>query len=250
MAGQWRPCAVVPVYNHHLAVPSVVAGLRHAGLPVVLVDDGSSAECAAVLSGLAKENEHVELVSLPQNQGKGGAVKAGLRAALERGFSHALQVDADGQHALADIDRFLAAGQQELEAIISGLPVYDEAIPKSRYYGRYITHFWVIVNTLSRQIRDSMCGFRLYPLVATVEVIDTQYTGERMDFDPEVLVRWVWQGGKVVHIPTRVSYPEDGVSHFQLWRDNLLISKMHTRLFFGMLWRFPRLLLRSVTRAS
>ncbi|MCW8195258.1 glycosyltransferase family 2 protein [Proteobacteria bacterium 005FR1] len=250
MADQWRPCAIVPVYNHQLAVAAVMAGLRKAGLPVILVDDGSEPECAAVLSALEQDDEQVQLVTLPQNRGKGGAVKAGLRFALDQGFSHALQVDADGQHSLTDIDRFLSLGREQSAALISGLPIYDEAIPKSRYYGRYITHFWVMVNTLSREIRDSMCGFRLYPLAATVNLIDTENTGDRMDFDTEILVRWAWRGGKVLHIPTRVSYPMDGVSHFQMWRDNLLISKMHSRLFFGMLWRFPRLLLRPFVRAS
>jgi glycosyltransferase involved in cell wall biosynthesis len=248
MASEWRPCAVVPVYNHHLAISGVLAGLRDAALPVILVNDGSSEECSAVLSRLAAGDEQVELLELPSNRGKGGAVKAGLQLALQKGYSHALQVDADGQHSIADAREFLAAGQAQPAALISGLPLYDEAIPKSRYYGRYITHFWVMVNTLSRQVRDSMCGFRLYPLAATVQLIDRQFTGDRMDFDPEVIVRWVWQGGEVLHIPTRVSYPQDGVSHFDLWRDNLLISKMHTRLFFGMLSRFPRLLKRSVAR--
>jgi glycosyltransferase involved in cell wall biosynthesis len=249
MAIEWRPCAVVPIYNHHLTASAVVAGLQDAGLPVILVNDGSSGECSAVLSRLAADNDRLELIELPANRGKGGAVKAGLRFALEKGYSHALQVDADGQHSLADVREFLAAGQARPAALVSGLPLYDEAIPKSRYYGRFITHFWVMVNTLSRQVRDSMCGFRLYPLEATVQLLDSQFTGDRMDFDPEVIVRWVWQGGEVLHIPTRVSYPQDGVSHFDLWRDNLLISEMHTRLFFGMLWRFPRLLKRSVIRA-
>lgn len=248
MINEWRPCALVPVYNHHMTVADVAAGLRESGLPVVLVNDGSSEQCSAALSRLAAESDQLELLELPSNRGKGGAVKAGLQFALEQGYTHALQIDADGQHSLADVREFLAAGQACPTALISGSPLYDEAIPKSRYYGRYITHFWVMVNTLSRQIKDSMCGFRLYPLAQTVRLIETQFTGDRMDFDPEVIVRWVWQGGEVLHIPTRVSYPEGGISHFDLWRDNLLISKMHTRLFFGMLRRFPRLLKQSVAR--
>jgi hypothetical protein len=100
------------------------------------------------------------------------------------------------------------------------------------------------VNTLSFSIRDSMCGFRVYPLAETLRVWDANRIGTRMDFDTEILVRLYWQGLEVINLPTRVTYPIDGVSHFRLWRDNLRISWMHTRLFFGMLLRLPRLMMR------
>src|SRR5690606_35841810 len=99
------------------------------------------------------------------------------------------------------------------------------------------------------QIRDSMCGFRLYPLAPTVALFEAERIGNRMDFDTAIMVHWVWRGGRVRHIPTRVSYPADGVSHFKLWRDNVLISRMHARLFFGMLWRLPVLLRQRFARA-
>ena len=116
-------------------------------------------------------------------------------------------------------------------------------MPKGRLYGRYLTHVWVWINTLSLAIKDSMCGFRVYPLVRTLAAI-VPSIGKRMDFDPEIAVRLVWAGTQVVNLPTRVTYPADGVSHFDVWRDNLRISAMHTRLFFGMLWRLPGLLWR------
>lgn len=248
MTDPWRPCIVIPVYNHEEAIGSVVAELGGCGLPIILVNDGSRPQCARILQRLAADHERVELVNLPENRGKGGAVKAGLRFAREQSYTHALQIDADGQHAVADLDKFLESGRRHPDALISGLPVYDEDVPAARYYGRFITHFWVVVNTLSTRIRDSMCGFRLYPLADVVDLIDSQFTGDRMDFDPEVMVRWVWRGGEVIHIPTRVNYPSDGISHFQLWQDNVLISKMHSRLFFGMLWRSPRLITRAIIR--
>lgn len=246
MASEWRPCVLIPIYNHEAAIGKVLAQLESTGLPVVLVNDGSRVECGRVLQGLAAANGHIDLVELPINRGKGGALKAGLRYALEQGYSHALQIDADGQHDLDDVPSFLEAGQRHPGALVSGRPIYDDDIPASRYYGRYITQFWVVVNTVSREIKDSMCGFRLYALPDTVRLLNEESTGDRMDFDTEVMVRWRWRGGKIVHIPTRVSYPSDGVSHFHMWRDNMLISKMHSRLFFGMLWRLPRLLKRAV----
>lgn len=249
MSSSWKPCVVIPVYNHEAAIGQVVAQLRPSGLPILLVNDGSNEACSAVLRQLADAHSEVELLELPENHGKGGAVKAGMRRALERGFSHALQLDADGQHAIADLPAFFELGQTAPDELISGLPIYGEDVPASRLYGRYITHVWVWINTLSLQIRDSMCGFRLYPLAQTVELFDAERIGSRMDFDTEILVHWVWRGGRVRHIPTRVSYPADGISHFDLWRDNVLISRMHARLFFGMLWRLPFLLRQRFRRA-
>ncbi len=238
-----KPCAVIPVYNHEGAVPAVVADLRAAGLPCVLVDDASSPACARVLQQLA-EQEQVFLVSLAVNQGKGGAVMAGLREAARLGFSHALQVDADGQHDLADVSRFLEQSREHPDALICGFPQYDDSVPKGRLYARYLTHVWVWINGLSLQIPDSMCGFRVYPLPPVLKLIDSVSLGRRMDFDPEILVRLAWRNQPMRWLPTRVHYPQDGLSHFRLFHDNALISKMHTKLFFGMLLRAPAILWR------
>jgi glycosyltransferase involved in cell wall biosynthesis len=238
-----EPCAVIPVYNHEHALPTVVAALREAGLPCVLVDDASSAACAAVMDRLA-EADGVFLVRLAVNQGKGGAVMAGLREAARLGFSHALQVDADGQHDLADVARFLDASRARPESLVCGYPEYDASVPKSRLYARYLTHVWVWINSLSLRIRDGMCGFRVYPLAASLALIDAVRLGTRMDFDPEILVRLAWRNQPMVWLPTRVHYPLDGLSHFRLFHDNALISKMHAKLFFGMLLRAPWILWR------
>jgi glycosyltransferase involved in cell wall biosynthesis len=240
-----RTCAVVPVFNHERAVGGVVEALLAHELPVLLVDDGSSAECAAVLDALAAAHaDRVEVIRHAQNRGKGGAVMTGLEAALQRGYSHALQIDADGQHDTADVPRFLAAAAGEPYAMITGCPDYDESVPLGRKIGRYATHTWVWINTLSLRITDSMCGFRIYPLASTVPVIHRYRIGARMDFDTEILVRLDWAGVPIRNLPTRVRYPVDGVSHFALLSDNLLIARMHARLFFAMLPRAPRLIAR------
>ncbi|MEE4675654.1 glycosyltransferase family 2 protein [Pseudomonas alliivorans] len=236
-----KPCAIIPVFDHELAVPNVVRAVREAGLPCVLVDDASSPACATVLQQLAQA-EQVYLVRLPVNQGKGGAVMAGFREAARLGFSHALQVDADGQHDLKDIPMFLRQSRDYPDALICGYPQYDESVPKGRLYARYLTHVWVWINTLSLQIRDSMCGFRLYPLAPVLTLIDSTQIGRRMDFDSEILVRLSWRRQAMRWLPTRVHYPQDGLSHFRLFHDNALISKMHAKLFFGMLIRLPVIL--------
>jgi len=241
----FRPVAVIPVYNHGEAIGGVVARVRDGGLRCVLVDDGSSASCAAVLDVLARSPD-VVLVRLPRNQGKGGAMMAGLRAAAAAGYTHALQIDADGQHDAGDIPAFLERARQSPSAVICGTPVYDESIPKVRYYGRYASHFWMWLCSLSFAISDSMCGFRVYPLASVVPLLDSARLGRRMDFDPEVLVRLHWRGVEMVNVPTHVTYPRDGVSHFRYGFDNLLIVAMYARLFAGMLLRSPLLLWRKV----
>ncbi|AZD89933.1 MULTISPECIES: glycosyltransferase family 2 protein [Pseudomonas] len=238
-----NPCAVIPVYNHEAAVPTVVDALLASGLSCVLVDDASSPACAAVLEQLA-EREQVFLVKLAVNQGKGGAVMAGLREASRLGFSHALQVDADGQHDLRDVDNFIATSRTHPEALVCGYPQYDASVPKGRFYARYLTHVWVWINTLSLQIPDSMCGFRVYPLPPVLALIDSVKIGRRMDFDTDILVRLSWRNQPMRWLPTQVRYPVDGLSHFRLFHDNLLISSMHARLFFGMLLRAPLILWR------
>lgn len=236
-------CAVIPVFNHEQALVHVVAALRAANLPCILVNDGSSPSCTAVIETVAEQTD-CYAVHLLENQGKGGAVMAGLREAQMLGYSHALQVDADGQHNLDDLAPFIACSKLHPHAVICGCPVYDASVPKGRLYARYLTHVWVWINTLSLQIRDSMCGFRVYPLGSTVTLINQVKVGKRMDFDSEILVRMAWLNQPMHWLPIRVQYPENGVSHFRLLRDNLLISKMHAKLFFGMLLRAPQILWR------
>lgn len=241
---EFSPVVVIPVFDHEHAIGAMVAGVREHAVPCLLVDDGSGPACAAVLDELASGDPQVTLLRLQPNAGKGAAVMAGLREAQRRGHSHVLQIDADGQHATRDIPTFLALSAQHPDAVICGCPVYDASAPKSRLIGRYATHIWVWINTLSLTIRDSMCGFRVYPLAPAVRLIDEEYIGRRMDFDSEILVRLVWRGIAVVNLPTPVTYPSDGISHFDVLRDNVRITLMHTRLFFGMLRRLPTLLRR------
>jgi len=238
---------VVPVYNHPATIGAVAAQVRAHGLRCILVDDGSNGECAAVLDLLAAQHPRdIALVRLPVNQGKGAAMVAGFREAARRGHTHVLQVDADGQHDCADIPNFLAQARRNPQAVIAGCPIWDESVPKGRLYGRYATHIWVWINTLSFDIQDSMCGFRLYPLQSLLPLLDAVRIGRRMDFDSDVIVRLHWRGVPVLNQPTRVTYPRDGISHFRMWRDNVRISAMHAKLFLGMLWRAPLLLWRKV----
>ena len=239
--------AVIPVYNHEHAIAAVLAAVLQHDLHCVLVDDGSSPACAQILDQLAaQEPQRITLLRHTVNRGKGGAVITGLHHLAQQGYSHALQIDSDGQHDASDIARFVALAAAHPDAVISGCPQYDDSVPKVRLYLRYLTHIWVWINTLSFDIRDAMCGFRIYPLAAVTALTATQKIGMRMDFDIEILVRLHWRGLRIINLPTRVHYPSDGVSHFKVWLDNVLISRLHTVLFFGMLWRAPLLLARKL----
>ncbi len=233
----FKPCLLIPVYNHGTLIAATFAKLRAFNLPCILVDDGSDAATAQVLDSLAQQEASITLLRLPANQGKGAAVLHGIAAAHQQGYTHALQIDADGQHDTQDIPSLLAMAEQEPEALISGAPQYGSDIPKARLYGRYITHFWVWIETLSFEIKDSMCGFRVYPVAATQALAQQVSIGKRMTFDTDIMVRLYWQGTPVRFLPTRVIYPDNGISHFRPLRDNLQISWMHTRLVSQMLWR-------------
>lgn len=239
-------CAVIPVYNHaHLLEPGL-RQLRDQGIRCVVVNDGGDKQASELLKALC-EQTHSELVEQHPNGGKGSAVLLGLHRAHHLGFTHILQMDADGQHNAQDAGRLIGIAAKSPQAVVTGVPQYDDSVPKHRLYSRYITHFWVWVETLSLQIKDSMCGFRVYPVAPLLALSKDVRLGERMDFDTEVLVRLHWRGLEVISCPTRVIYPEAGVSNFRLWGDNLAISWMHTRLVLGMLIRLPKLLARKIT---
>lgn len=232
----FNPIAIIPHYNHAGTIGNVAQKLIELGLPVLIVDDGSSAEQVSQLKKLETELP-LQIVYCSQNGGKGAAMKVGFRTAFAQGFSHALQVDADGQHCLDDAKKMLDKARQNPEMLICGKPVYGNDAPKARLYGRKLTNFWIAINTLSNDIADGMCGFRLYPLPSTVKLIEEEYIGERMDFDIDILVRLHWCNIPMFWVDTPVKYEEGGISHFRGFADNWLISKMHAKLFFLMLWR-------------
>jgi predicted LPLAT superfamily acyltransferase len=240
----FRPCVLIPNYNHSRGFAGWVEKILGHGLPVIVVNDGSNEVTCSLLRQLDELHLALEVLHLPVNGGKGHAVVTGLRRATERGFSHALQIDADGQHEVADLPRMLELSRNNPAAMVCGKPVYDESIPTHRKLSRYINHFWVWVETLSFSVKDSMCGYRVYPIAETCQVLDKYHIGSRMDFDVDILVKMYWENVAMLWLPTAVRYPEGGLSNFRLWADNWLITKMHTRLFFGMLPRIPMLLFR------
>ncbi len=177
---------------------------------------------------------------------RGGAVLAGFALAHGQGYSHALQVDADGQHDLDAVAPMLALSQAAPAAMIVGAPVFDRSIPRACQIGRWITHFWVSVELLRLTLVDGMCGFRVYPLAPVMALMARENIGHGMDFDIDILVRLAWRGVAIQQSPVRVTYPEGNTSNFDVWRDNWRISCAHTRLVLTMplrlasIWRQRR----------
>ena len=225
----FRPTGIIPTYDNPDTIATVVDEVLEHVPHVVVVDDAGGPEARAVLDGLARRDD-VTVVRRLLNGGKGAAVKDGLRWALRAGFTHGLQVDADGQHDLGSVPQMLAAARARPDALVLSRPRYDASAPAARRWGRLVSVFWVRVATLldGGRIDDPMCGLRVYPLAATVAQLPN--TGDRMDFDPEIAVRLVWRGVEVVNIDAKVRYFEGGVSHYRAFRDNLLVSLMHARL--------------------
>jgi glycosyltransferase involved in cell wall biosynthesis len=238
-----KPCILIPCYDHGEPLVALVDDLAALELPCIVVDDGSGPRTAAELGRLSSQTPWLRVERRSSNGGKGAALKVGYRLAASLGYTHALQVDADGQHRAADMPEFLEAARRFPDALILGAPVLEDA-PLSRRYGRLISAFWVWVETCSFAIRDPLCGLRCVPLTVAIRSLDRWEHGNRMDFDPELAVRLVWSGTPVVNVKCRVGYPRGGSSHFDMFWDNVRITWLHSRLFFGMLPRLPRLLLR------
>ena len=232
-------CALIPTHNHHQVLADVVERVRTHDLHVFIIDDGSDVATEQKVQSLHDPENGVTCHRLAINSGKGVAVMQGMAHASAAGFTHAVQIDADGQHDLDQISEMLTQARSHPNALITGLPVYDDTIPLGRKIGRWVTHVWVWIETLSTTIRDSMCGFRVYPVEQSLAVWQDEGAGNKMDFDTELMVRMYWRGVPIIHVPTKVTYPEGNTSNFRMFEDNLLISAMHTRLVFGMLSRLP-----------
>jgi hypothetical protein len=242
---------LIPSYNPGPAVYETVRGARAHWEPVWVVTDGSTDGTPGELQRLALEDPGLRVIVLPRNRGKGNAVLRGIELAAAEGFTHALTMDSDGQHPAASIAEFMARSRAEPRAVVLGVPVFDASAPSLRVKGRRISNAFANLETLGLGIGDSLYGFRVYPIAELAAVMRRQPWMRRFDFDPEASVRLVWRGVPPVNVcaPVRYLKPEEGgVSHFNYWRDNALLTWMHTRLVLEGLVRLPWLLWMKLRR--
>src|ERR1700688_3682089 len=238
---------LIPSYNPGPKVFETVTTARSQWAPVWVVVDGSTDGSAEALVAMAQRDPGLRVLTLARNCGKGAAVVHGARAAQAAGYTHILTMDSDGQHPADHIGGFMAASLAEPAALILGDPQFDASAPALRVQGRKLSNFWANVETLWAGIHDSLFGFRVYPIEPLLRVMRYQPWMRRFDFDAEVAVRLCWRGTRPINLPAAVRYfrPEEGgVSHFNYWRDNALLTWMHLRLFCGFILRLPLLGMR------
>lgn len=233
---------LIPSYNPGPKVYETVRQARQHWAEVWVVVDGSTDGTADGLREMSQADPGLRVHVLPVNQGKGSAVLHGAQLAAKEGYTHVLTMDSDGQHPADLIPTFMAQSQAHPNAMILGVPVFDASAPALRVNGRKVSNWWANLETLWMGIGDSLYGFRVYPIAPLVKVMQGQRWMRRFDFDPEAVVRLCWQGVPPVNVPAPVKYlsaDEGGVSHFNYWRDNKLLTWMHIRLMIGFGLRLP-----------
>ena len=243
---------VIPSYDTGAKVYETVHAARAQWQPVFVVVDGSRDGTAEGLQQMAGVDPGLRVWVLPRNQGKGAAVLRGLEEARAAGFTHALTMDADGQHPADLIPSFMQASSERPDAMILGRPVFDASAPLLRVRGRRVSNWWTNLETVGAGVADSLYGFRVYPIDALLAVMRGQHWMRRFDFDTEAVVRLAWRGVKPINRDAPVKYlsaEEGGVSHFRYGRDNALLTWMHTRLMIGFVLRLPLLLWRRARKA-
>ena len=238
---------LIPSYNPGNLIISTVQEALAYWQPVWVVSDGSTDGSTKILQKMSETNPHLKVFVLPFNQGKGAAVMEGLRQAKKEGFTHALTMDADGQHPATLIPHFMQISTQNPGAMILGKPVFDDSAPQIRVQGRKISNFLANLDTLWMGIGDCLYGFRVYPVAPLRSIMQKHRFMRRFDFDIEAVVRLCWGNIRPINVDAPVKYlnaQEGGVSHFNYWRDNTLLTGMHIRLIAECILRLPLLLWR------
>lgn len=239
-------CVIIPVYNAENHIIDVIEDvLQYAG-NMIVVNDGSTDGTAEKLSVFLKLGKPVTLVSYAKNRGKGYALKQGFRRALELGFTHAVTMDADGQHLATDIALLTEKVRENREALIVGSRKFDNPnMPKGNKFANHFSNFWFRVQT-GIALPDTQTGFRVYPLqkMGRMCLFTNRYEAEL-----ELLVRCAWKNIKLIPQPVNVYYPpkNERISHFRAGRDFFRISVLNTVLcLFAVIYGYPSMFLRKV----
>ena len=226
-----KPCIIIPCYNHPETVAAVALSAQTFG-PVLVVDDGSTQPLPAMPGST--------VIRLESNSGKGAALLAGFKHATELGYSHAITMDADGQHFAEDIPKFLAVAQAQPSVLAVGVRDFFAAgCPTHRRRSNAVSTFWFRVETGVR-LNDTQCGFRCYPLPLTQ---DLRMRSGRYALELEFMVRASWVGTPIVAVPVKCTYAPDQVrrSHFRPVKDLAHITFMNIGLVLQS-WFVPRTL--------
>jgi glycosyltransferase involved in cell wall biosynthesis len=224
---------LIPSYNTGPRLISTVTEALEHWSPVWIVVDGSTDGSAAPVQELARNDSRIRVIVRPRNGGKGAAVADGAQAALAEGFTHVLTMDSDGQHPADQIRPFMETSLANPAALVLGRPVFGPEVPLERLYGRKISVGFARLEILGAGIDDPLFGFRVYPAAPLVRALQSTRRARGFDFDPEVVVRMVWDGVPTINLPAPCRYlavADGGVSHFNYLRDNAKMVWLHLRL--------------------
>jgi glycosyltransferase involved in cell wall biosynthesis len=241
-----RCCVIIPTYNNDRTLKTVIDDVRNYTDSIIIVNDGSTDSTSRILSHY--HNYHV--INIPVNRGKGNALQAGFRYAIEKEFRYAITIDSDGQHFPADLPAFIEWIARDPDSLIVGARnMEQEGVPGTSNFGHKFSIFWYRVETGIR-IPDVQSGYRLYPLD---RIRDMKFYTSKYEFEVEILVRAAWRGVPILSMPVNVYYapPEERVSHFRKFRDFARVSAVNTILvFMALLWVRPVQIFRELRKKS
>jgi len=243
-------CIIIPVYNSEKLIADVLQSVLQHAENVIVVNDGSTDGTLDAIRhcGLDPQSpdKRITLVSYTKNRGKGYALQCGFQKATEMGFTHAVTMDADGQHLAADIAMLVQAAEKQPDAMIIGARKFDNPnMPQGNIFANNFSNFWFMVQT-GRKLPDTQTGFRVYPLkkVGKMRLFTNRYEAEL-----EMLVRSAWRNIPIVSQSINVYYPpiNERLSHFRAGKDFFRISVLNTVLcFFAVVYGYPSMFFRKI----
>ena len=240
-----RHGVIIPTYNSGPLLAETVREVLAFCRTVIVVVDGSTDGSAEPVLAMALGEPGLQVLISEKNQGKGTAIASGLRLAADSGLTHAATFDADGQHHAPDLPRFVEASRENPEAMILGQPVFGDEAPLIRILGHRVSNFFTALETCLGGIADSLCGFRVYPVVPALEVLRATRGARGFDVETQLAVRLRRRGIPAINLPTTVRYrtrATGGISHYRYVRDNLVMVRAHAILLAGAPFAYPRLM--------
>ena len=242
-------CVIIPVYNSANLISDVIKSVFQYNDNLIVINDGSTDGTLDRLSKFQKFKSF-ELISYEKNRGKGFALQQGFKRALELGFTHAITMDADGQHLANDLEIMEKSAENHPDALIAGVRNFDDPnMPKGSRFANNFSNFWFMVQT-GRRLPDTQTGFRVYPLqkMGKIRLVTNRYEAEL-----EILVRLAWRNILIVSQEINVYYPPVGerISHFRGGRDFFRISVLNTVLcFLAVIYGYPRKLIHKLHKLT
>jgi len=237
-------CALIPVYNNASTIEDVVSRCRTVIEPdVFVVADGSTDESDEIA-----RKAGACIFTIPYNKGKGHAILHGLKELQFLGYSHAIVLDADGQHLPEDIPAIVDSVWENPDSIWVGVrKMTSDSVPPSSRRDRFFSNFWTTLNGWQR-CHDAQSGFRCYPID---KILDLKCLETGFAFEMEVLIRASWAGIRICHLEIEVIYSQneqDRISFYDPVKDKRRDKWLNFKMFWTMLLTSPILVYKKISK--